>query len=329
MQVTYDNIIYSLQKVGGISVVWSEMLKRACADPELAVRLLEYPHENVFRAQLQIPEELIERLPMRRMERYRSPQLNLTEPTIFHSSYFRICTNPMAHNVTTVHDLTYHFYRKGLPRAVHLWEEKRALAHSEAIICISQNTKKDLLRFYPRIPEEKVHVIYNGVSDDFYPMPSVPKKGYLLFVGNSFTEYKRYDVAQEVARLTGLELKTVTKVSGEQLNTLYNEALCLLYPSDYEGFGLPILEAQKAGCPVIAQRFSSVPEVIGANGLMVAHDTPKRMAQAMAEVVKELLSRPTDSIIAEGIKNAERFSWDNTYAQTKQVYENIYNNDYL
>ena len=110
---------------------------------------------------------------------------------------------------------------------------------------------------------------------------------------------------------------------------MYNEALCLLYPSDYEGFGLPVLEAQRAGCPVIAQNRSSIPEVIGPDGLMVNHDTPHRMAEEMAHAVRELLSRPAQHIIDSGLENTKRFSWDKNYEQVKQVYENIYHHHYV
>ena len=263
------------------------------------------------------------------MERYRIPDYAAPTPSIFHSSYFRIIPQEGVYNVTTVHDLTYHFFRSGLAKKVHLWEEERALRHSEAVICISENTKRDLLHFYPWVDEGKIQVVYNGVSEAFRPIDTVTKKGYLLFIGNGAVDYKRLDVAQEVARLTGLELKTATHVTREQLNTMYNEALCLLYPSDYEGFGLPILEAQKAGCPVIAQKASSIPEVMGEGGWLVAHDTPMRMAQEMADKVRQLLSQPTQELIAAGMENAKRFSWDKTYAQTKQVYENIYHNHNL
>ena len=307
MQVIYDNIIYSLQRYGGISVVWTELLNRARADKDLAVTELDYKDQ----------------LPYRTLERYRVPAWTPTQPTLFHSSYFRICPHPLATNITTVHDLTYHYYRKGMAKAVHLWEEQRALRHSKAVICVSENTKRDLLNCYPWLDEEQIKVVYNGVGDEFFPIPSVEKKGYLLYVGNRAVEYKRYDVAQEVARLTGLELITASNVSREQLNIMYNEALCLLYPSDYEGFGIPILEAQKAGCPVIAQNTSSVPEVIGAAGLMVNHNTAARVAADMAEIVRHLLSQPTQGIIAAGLENAKRFSWDKTYKQMKQIYSQL------
>lgn len=305
--ITFDNIIFSLQRYGGISVVWTELLNRARADKDLAVTELDYKDQ----------------LPYRTLERYRVPAWTPTQPTLFHSSYFRICPHPLATNITTVHDLTYHYYRKGMAKVVHLWEEQRALRHSKAVICVSENTKRDLLNCYPWLDEEQIKVVYNGVGDEFFPIPSVEKKGYLLYVGNRAVEYKRYDVAQEVARLTGLELMTASNVSREQLNIMYNEALCLLYPSDYEGFGIPILEAQKAGCPVIAQNTSSVPEVIGAAGLMVNHNTAARVAADMAEIVRHLLSQPTQGIIAAGLENAKRFSWDKTYKQMKQIYSQL------
>ena len=313
MNVVLDNIIFTLQRNGGISVVWNEHLRRARADLAQSLEELDY----------------VEKMTPRFMERYRIPAYKAQTPAVFHSSYFRILPQPDVYNVTTVHDLTYHFYRHGLPKAVHLWEEERALRHSEAVICVSQSTKRDLLHFYPWLEEDRLHVIYNGVSESFFPISSVEKKGYLLYIGNSTVAYKRFDVAQEVARLTGLELVTASHVSQERLNTMYNEALCLLYPSDYEGFGLPVLEAQRAGCPVIAQNRSSIPEVIGPDGLMVNHDTPHRMAEEMAHAVRELLSRPAQHIIDSGLENTKRFSWDKNYEQVKQVYENLYYNHYL
>lgn len=313
MNILFDNIIYTLQRYGGISVVWTELLRRARIDKDLQVTELDYTKD----------------LTPRFMERYRVPAYKTQEPTLFHSSYFRVLPDSSVKNITTVHDLTYHFYRHGLAKAVHLWEERRALLHSEAVICVSENTKRDLLRFYPWYKEDNIHVVYNGVGEEFFPIPSVEKKGFLLYVGNQNVDYKRFDVAQAVARMTGLELVTASGVTREQLNTLYNEALCLLYPSDYEGFGIPVIEAQKAGCPVIAQNASSIPEVIGPDGLMVQHDSPKRMAKEMAEIVQQLKSRSTQAVIEAGFANAKRFSWDKAYEQTKQIYENIYHNNHL
>lgn len=315
MKVALDNIIFSIQRYGGVSVVWRELLRRARADRALEVTELDYMQDRTPRL----------------LERYRVPDWTPEEPTVFHSSYFRICPHPQAMNITTVHDLTYHYYRHGATKAVHLWEEERALRHSRAVICVSEHTKQDLLRCYGWIAPERVHVVYNGVSEVFRPISSVEKRGYLLYVGNRRAAYKRFDVAQAVARMTGLELKVADSpsITREDLNRYYNEALCLLYPSDYEGFGLPLVEAQRAGCPVIAQRHSAVPETVGEGGLLVAHDRPERVAEQMAECVRGLLSQSTQGLIEAGLRNASRFSWDQTYEQTKAIYENIHHHDYL
>ena len=88
-------------------------------------------------------------------------------------------------------------------------------------------------------------------------------------------------------------------------------------------FGIPVIEAQKAGCPVVAQEYSSIPEIIGSKGLMVKHASGEQMAAAMSEIVLELKSRTVSEIIIEGIENAKRFSWEKTYEQVKNVYRQI------
>ncbi len=344
MQITFDNIIFSLQRFGGVSVVWQELLRRACSDKELTIQLLDYPNANSNRTYIDFQSSHCLELPMRWMERYRTPEWKPTEETIFHSSYFRICPLPLVNNITTIHDLTYHFYRKGPAKWIHLWEEERALRHSCRILCVSKNTKNDLMRLYPWLKEEHVHVVYNGVSDLFHPDSSVKKQGYLLYVGNRTVDYKRFDVAVEVAHETGLELmalghpitdkerqmldstipnryRIITGFTHQQLNRYYNEALCLLYPSDYEGFGLPVLEAQKAGCPVIAQNASAIPEIIG-DGWMVQPNPPKKMAIEISNLVRQILSG-NPYPIAACQSNASKFTWDNSYTKTKELYLSI------
>ena len=350
MQVVFDNIIFALQRVGGISVVWQELLSRALKDNRFDKKILDYPSQNVCRQELDFSSCDLVSQPLRIAERYRTPDFRSHESAIFHSSYFRIAEGANIKNITTVHDLTYHYYRSGLPRRVHLWEEQRALRHSAGIICVSEHTKRDLLQLYPWLDHNRIAVVYNGVGAHFCQDASVEKKGYLLFVGNRSAAYKRFDVAVEVARLTGISLVMVggalsaderkmldeqlgtdryhayTDVSNLMLNTFYNEALCLLYPSDYEGFGIPILEAQKAGCPVLCQATSSIPEVIGESGIMLPAAPPRQLAADMADIVRQLLSGQIDSIALteQGKTNAARFSWDKTYQQTYDFYQTIF-----
>ena len=356
MNVVFDNIIFSLQPTGGISVVWRELLQRALKDDRLQMRMLEYPSDNTQRNELNIPEALQVHPSKRFMERYRVPDYHPSEPCIGHSSYFRVLDSAHVANVTTVHDLTYHFYRHGLPKAVHLAQEKRALLHSKAVICISESTKNDLLQLYPFLNEENIRVIYNGISPLYSPSksPNATHFGsgeYLFYVGTRDVDYKNFGVAVEVARLTkmpfvfaGPALSSVesrllddllgaghwqhfARVSTAELRVLYSHAFCLLYPSAYEGFGLPVIEAQACGCVPIIQRCSSLPEVAGEGAIIVDAETNlHKLTMSIADSIRSLRNGTIDknTLIATGQANAKRFSWDKTYEQTIQLYNEIY-----
>jgi mannosyltransferase len=201
MKIVYDNIIYALQKAGGISVYWSELSKRIA---KYAVDFYGYDCDNIFYKNENIVQSQESFLPIK-LARYLSFQKRLPKGTIFHSSYYRIANQKDVANIVTVYDFTYEKYRTGLARYVHSWQKKRAINKSDGIVCISHSTKQDLLQFYPNIKEDKIKVIYLGADENFellkFPKDELKKvfkelidKKYVLYVGDR-SNYKNFDIA--------------------------------------------------------------------------------------------------------------------------------------
>lgn len=349
-----DNIIFSLQKSGGISAVWHEHLKRLITDQYFrsSLKFIEYDTAifNVFRKDIPVDNSnlICKSSRLLNLRRYLNPSLkSVSEPFLFHSSYYRTCSNKQAINITTVHDFTYEYFVKGFAKSVHCWQKYRAIRNSDIIICISENTKKDLLKFLPDIDENKIRIVHNGVSDDYFQIDHHDtlknKSGFALFVG-ARGGYKNFDVAVEAIKETTLDLvvvgsplseieikhldsalgrkryKYAGRISNQELNVLYNTAFCLLYPSSYEGFGIPVIEAQKAGCPVIAANHSSIPEIIGDKTMLINEVSPDKILKKIQFLQND---HNRSEVVSLGLENAKRFSWDKTYADTVKVYKEV------
>lgn len=349
MKIVYDNIIYSLQKAGGISAYWSELTSRLQNSGE-DITFYGYPNDNIFMSYLDIEIKKESNINYK-INRYLDFRQKFPKGTIFHSSYYRIVNQKDVVNITTVHDFTYEYYRTGLAKFIHSWQKGRAINKSDGIVCVSHNTKKDLLKFYPNIAEDKIKVIYNGVSDIFCQLNNptqylkdnyheLQNKKYILYVGDR-NGYKNFDIAVKViqqihnstlviiggATLSENEKKLLQNeyfhfqgISAEDLNILYNNAFCLLYPSSYEGFGIPIAEAMKAGCPVVSSNASSIPEVAGDAGLLV----DKIEVEEFIKVILKLENKDfRDEIILRGIEQAKNFSWDKCFEETLEFYKKV------
>lgn len=351
MRIIFDNLAFAFQKRGGVSVVWKELVSRFIRFGQDDMTFVEYEpnKENMCHEELDIPQEMV--LMKRPLcltgQRFCDSKLKMHEPFIFHSSEYRVCSNKNAINVITVHDFIYEIIYKGKRKGafLHIWQQNRAINRADAVVCISESTKRDLMKFCPKVPESRLHVIYNAVSTDYRIVEDKIEElsDCLLFVGGRHdykngrwfaecikeTDYKvifcggPMNEEEKIfydATLGSERYEVKVGLSNEELNRYYNSVKCLVYPSSYEGFGIPILEAQNAGCPVIAYNTSSIPEVIGETPLLMKVLTKEELLGKLTLLKDEKLRQ---TIIEKGLENAKRFSWDKAFEEYRALYESL------
>ena len=228
---------------------------------------------------------------------------------------------------------------------------------ADAIIAVSRHTKRDILELY-RTPPHKIHVVEEGIEGRFRPVAEEEvrpvmerhsiRRPYLLMVG-TLEPRKNHALAFEaLARLKAAGWRHRLVVAGSRgwlfdsvrsnverlqlsddviftgrvpdadLPAMYSGADCLLMPSLYEGFGIPVLEAMACGTPVVCSAASSLPEVAGPAARYIESMT----GEGLAETVRQLLSNPQAAarMRAEGLRRAARFCWREAAMQTVDVY---------
>jgi len=263
---------------------------------------------------------------------------------VFHSSDW---TQPKtrAYKVTTIHDLAPIFMPQITPRNivdVHKLRLKRVFKEVDMIIVPSIFTKNELLRL--GFPDQKIKVIYEAPGEIFKPkhadeVRKIKKRyringNYVLSVGvgkrkNTQGIMKGYELAKAGKDLSliiagdpenNLEIKRGIRFVGmlkdEELAVLYSGAEALVYPSFYEGFGIPILQAFSCNCPVVTSNLSSMPEVSGGAAILVDPND----ASSIAEGIKKALSAPK-TYISKGQNRVKDFSWDKAAEETLNVYK--------
>jgi glycosyltransferase involved in cell wall biosynthesis len=358
MKIILDNIIYSNVTQGGVSNYWFELSKFLLEKEQDEISFYEESNSklNFHRSQLFIPENQIINNESSSVfsikRRLSSVEIKREDHFLYHSSYYRPisgCNN--FSEITTVHDFTHDYYSSFLKRLVHNKMKYGCIKRAKGIICISENTYTDLIKFCPPNKNQKVRIIPNGVSDDYYKIEEENclenlqiNRPYLLYVG-SRENYKNFSfVVKLLKEISNINLVIVgsnfsknelrlfdkeslkrtaiiSNVTNKDLNILYNYAHALVYPSSYEGFGIPIIEAMKAGCPVLSLQNSSIIEVSGNAAILLKELNIELFKKALIALYNPDFRK---EIIGKGILQAKKYSWDKCLKETYEFYKEVY-----
>ena len=268
--------------------------------------------------------------------------------------------NPLSRQkqIITVLDIIPAKYHRLFPKMKYhfLYDLPILLRNAQRVVCASENTKRDILNFYG-IKNKPISVVYPGLNRQrFYPRKrGVVRKQYgfgeyLFYVGD-MRPYKNLERSLEAfARLNLKDLRFVVAgkkdprfypqlqrkvdqlslgekvvfmgyASGEDLPSLYSEAQALVFPSLYEGFGLPPLEAMACGCPVVASNAASLPEVCGEAAHYVDPNNVDSIAGGIYKVVTDQNLRNT--LIQRGLERAKLFSWEKAAKRVLDIFEAV------
>ena len=364
MRILYDHQVFSLQNAGGISRYFYELSRYLATVPDveldvlLGINATVYPFHQLASPRIRV-EGFRDRLPKGSL-RYLVNELwsNATVPfrgrmDIYHpTNYLRMPMVRAKRVVVTHHDCTHERFPELFPDVKKiLWARKWLFPRVDAIICVSESCRQDLLQFYDVDPA-KTHVIHHGLAR--LPRSAQAAAGlreklprrYLLYVGmraayknfhgllHAFREsrlHQSFDLlvlgggamtADEKALLDQLELGdcviTMPKVSDELLAEAYAGATLFVYSSLNEGFGFPPLEAMSVGCPVLASRVGSIPEVCGDAPFYFDPADQSSFARQLVRAVDDEAARR--QAVARGIVVARRYSWTRCGQQTLELY---------
>jgi len=260
--------------------------------------------------------------------------------------------------VVTIHDLVYRKFPETM-RAPSLILEKLLLPHSAKkanhIITISNATKNDLIKIL-HIPESKISVIHSGYVE-FKPAPKQNlqklgiQKPFILFLGtmeprknidrlisaylalpqhlqDSYqlvlaggSGWKSADLFQRLDGLSKENIVYLGHVADDLIYNLYTQATCFAFPSLYEGFGLPILEAMSLGCPVLTSTDPACVEVSGNAALHVDPQSVEAILIGLTQMLEDSALR--QKLKQQGLLNVKRFSWDQAAKRHLEIFEQV------
>lgn len=272
----------------------------------------------------------------------RSTDYDILHPTFFNPYFINFNKKPY---IITVHDLIVYKYKELCKDKTIRDNMAECIKNARRIISISQKTKDDLIEIL-NIHPDKIDVVHHGFNKPLKTTRENPHGRYILYVAarlgyknfitlaRAFRQLLAYDqdlklicaghpfTDQEINELTKMQIIKNTIAMGvdeKNLNQLYAHALAFVYPSKYEGFGMPVLEAFANECPVCLSNSGSLPEVAGDAGIYFNPDDP----DSLLEAIKKTIYDPVFSkkMVQAGNERLNNFSWGKCAEQTTQSYE--------
>lgn len=366
MKILYDYQAFTRQFYGGISRYFVEIAKKLSNidDTQLQIFAPFYinhyvkaldPEIVVGRQVKGFPKAIGRLLNLYNLSATRR-QVGVYKPDILHETYFSKHSVALAANqarVLTVHDMIHELYPDNFSAWDRASRNKRlAVARADHIICVSENTRRDLLDIFD-VPSSKVSVVHHGF--DYQQAVDMPRKRlvdepYLLYVGIR-SGYKNFSRLLEAYAATkslhrnyrlvcfgggeftrsevqhfkelGLPSRQLLWMGGGDniLTQLYQHAIALVFPSLYEGFGIPLLEAMAHNCPVICSFGSSISEVVGDAGKFFDPRDRNSIAQAIEAVAGSAVH--ADKLRSLGQTRVRAFTWEKCASSTLDVYSSL------
>lgn len=364
MRILYDHQVFSLQNVGGATRYHYELIRHLSQMPGVQAELFlglghaVFPFKALSAGNVRVTSLGGGLRPG--VRRYIANELlgNIDAAVrgkfdVYHPTYFRYMPMVRARRmVVTHHDCTHERFPAEFRRLDRVLRAKQALfAQADAIICISESSRSDLIQFY-NVDPAKMHVVRHGFSR-FERSPQAAQqlaayvgRDYILYVG-SRNLYKNFRGClkafhdsglykslfllvigggafspEESALITDLHLSksiiVFPRATDSLLAEAYTGARLLAYPSLWEGFGFPPLEAMHFGCPVLACRASSMPEVCGDAAFYFEPDSPDSLCEALLRAVNDEAARMRS--VVRGREIAAQYSWEECAKQTMAVY---------